>query len=91
MLSPHAEADTKPQLEIFADDVRCTHGATIGQINEDELFYLQSRCIPREQAVNMLSHGFADEVLEHIPAEAVRELLRGILNKSYLDVEDRGS
>ncbi len=85
LLSPDAEADTKPQLEIFADDVRCTHGATVGQVNEDELFYLQSRCIPRREAIDILSHGFAEDVLSHIPSETVQNKMRRLLNDYFLD------
>lgn len=72
LLGPRCEVNTKPQLEIFADDVRCTHGATIGQLNEDEIFYLRARAIPKEKAVKMLSRGFVDEILNRIQNEAVR-------------------
>ena len=64
VLSPNARIDTKPQLEIFADDVRCTHGCTIGQLERDELFYLMSRAISRTRARQMLLEGFAREVFE---------------------------
>jgi Fe-S cluster assembly protein SufD len=63
MLSPDAEVDTKPQLEIDADDVKASHGAAIGTIDPMELFYLQSRCIGRAEAMAMLCRGFADEVI----------------------------
>ena len=61
MLSRSAEVDTKPQLEIFADDVKCSHGTTVGEIDSNMLFYLQSRGIPRGQAVQMLCQGFAED------------------------------
>jgi Fe-S cluster assembly protein SufD len=64
--------DTKPQLEIFADDVKCTHGATVGQLREDALFYMRSRGIPHSQAKDLLVYAFAAEVLERITVEEVR-------------------
>ncbi len=73
MLSRDAEIDTKPQLEILADDVRCSHGATIAQLEEDELFYLRSRGLDRTRARKLLVHGFAGEVLEGIAIEPLRE------------------
>ncbi len=66
LLSKNSSINTKPQLEIFADDVKCTHGATVGQLKEDALFYLMSRGIPRKQAKSLLVYAFASEVLEHI-------------------------
>jgi len=75
LLSPEARVDTKPQLEIFADDVRCTHGATIGQIDEIAFFYLQSRGIPRQRAQTMLTCAFAAEVVDEIAIQPVREYL----------------
>jgi len=79
LLSPKAEADTKPQLEIFADDVRCTHGATVGPINDAELFYLQSRGMTRDQAISLMSHGFAEDVLATVSDDTMRDHLRGHL------------
>jgi Fe-S cluster assembly protein SufD len=73
MLSRAAEVDTKPQLEIFADDVKCSHGTTVGEIDSDMLFYLQSRGIPQTRAVQMLCQGFAQEVLDRLPGEALRD------------------
>ena len=58
--------DTKPQLEIYADDVKCTHGATVGQLNEEAIFYLRSRGIGVERARRMLIHAFAGEIIERI-------------------------
>lgn len=72
MLSRDARIDTKPQLEIFADDVRCTHGATIGQLDNDEMFYMLSRAIPPDTARRLLIHGFADETLERVEHEGLR-------------------
>jgi len=67
LMSTRARIDTKPQLEIVADDVRCTHGATISCLQDDELFYLQSRGIGRDQASRLLQRGFCEEILQHLP------------------------
>jgi Fe-S cluster assembly protein SufD len=75
LLSDDATADTKPQLEIYADDVKCTHGATIGQLDEESIFYLRSRGISPETARRMLIHAFAGEIIERIKHEAAREEL----------------
>ena len=75
LLSDDATANSKPQLEIYADDVKCTHGATIGQLNEESIFYLRSRGIPLEKARRMLIHAFAGEIIDRIRCEPVREEL----------------
>lgn len=75
LLSDDATADTKPQLEIYADDVKCTHGATIGQLNDESIFYLRSRGISTETAKRMLIHAFAGEIIERIQCEGAREEL----------------
>ncbi|MBX3120049.1 MAG: Fe-S cluster assembly protein SufD [Fimbriimonadaceae bacterium] len=75
LLSKEAQINTKPQLEIFADDVKCTHGATIGQLREDAMFYLRARGISQTDARNMLVYAFAAEVLEKITVDTVREIL----------------
>jgi len=67
--------DTKPQLEIYADDVKCTHGATIGQLNEESIFYLRARGIGAETARRMLIHAFAGEIIERIRYAPAREEL----------------
>ena len=72
LLSADAMIDTKPQLEIFADDVRCTHGATIGQMDPEALFYLRSRGVGREQARELLIYAFAAEILDKIKPRSVR-------------------
>jgi Fe-S cluster assembly protein SufD len=81
LLSPDAEVDTKPELEIFADDVKCSHGATVGELDERELFYLRSRGLDPETARGLLTFAFAGEVLERfanatVAAQARREMLR---------------
>lgn len=75
LLSDEATVNTKPQLEIFADDVKCTHGATIGQLDEEPMFYLRSRGIPEDVARKMLLNAFADDIAEKIRIPALVELL----------------
>lgn len=75
LLSEHGNVDTKPQLEIFADDVKCSHGATVGQLDLDEVFYLKSRGLDDEMARELLSYGFALQIIEQIPIESVRKQL----------------
>jgi len=75
LLSDNATADTKPQLEIYADDVKCTHGATIGQLNDESIFYLRSRGIGTDTARQMLIHAFAGEIIERIKCEPAREVI----------------
>jgi len=79
LLSEEAQIQTKPQLEIFADDVKCTHGATVGQLDRDAMFYLRSRGIPADEARALLIHSFAADVLDRIPIEALRERLDEML------------
>ena len=73
LLSDDAEADTKPQLEIYADDVKCGHGVTVGQLDEKSIFYLQSRCIDEETARNMLTFAFANEMVDKIKIKGLHD------------------
>ncbi len=75
LLSSEAEIDTKPELEIFADDVKCSHGATVGELDADQLFYLRSRGIPDAEARSMLVHAFLSEALDAVTDETVRGVL----------------
>jgi len=75
LLSPKARVDTKPQLEIVADNVKCAHGATVGQLDPEEVFYLQSRGLDRSRACNLLIQAFATEVIERIPVPSLRARL----------------
>ena len=77
LLSRKAEADAKPELEIFADDVVCSHGATVGELDETHLFYLQSRGIDKEEARNMLIEAFLLDAIEQVRDEALAEILTG--------------
>jgi Fe-S cluster assembly protein SufD len=72
ILSPNARADSIPGLEILADDVRCTHGATVGKLEQEPLFYLKSRGIPDKEAERLLVEGFFDPIMQRIPFEGVR-------------------
>jgi Fe-S cluster assembly protein SufD len=76
LLSDHAQIDTKPQLEIYADDVKCTHGATIGQIEENALFYLRSRGLPETEARGLLLSAFANESLDRMRPGVIQDWLR---------------
>ena len=75
LLSRHAEIDTKPELEIYADDVKCSHGATVGQLDEQSLYYLRSRGIGERQARALLTYGFAREILERVELVPLRDKL----------------
>ncbi|MBD2158495.1 Fe-S cluster assembly protein SufD [Leptolyngbya sp. FACHB-16] len=75
LLSSKARVDTKPQLEIVADNVKCTHGATVGQLDSDEVFYLQSRGIDAASARNLLIYAFAYEILDTVPSESLKQRL----------------
>jgi Fe-S cluster assembly protein SufD len=81
LLSPKARVDTKPQLEIVADNVKCTHGATVSQLEDEAVFYLQSRGIDAESAQKLLVFAFAFEVVDQIPIESLRERLVAIVNE----------
>lgn len=75
LLSKDAVINTKPQLEIYADDVRCTHGATVGQVDDDAVFYLRSRGIALNQARSLLTYAFASEIIDQVKVDAIRQQL----------------
>ena len=79
LLSEDAQITTKPQLEIFADDVKCTHGATIGQLDADSLFYLRSRGLSKAQSQQILIHAFAADLLGCIKVDVIRSQLDALL------------
>lgn len=88
LLSNDARVDTKPQLEIFNDDVKCSHGATVGQLEEEELFYLLTRGLPENLARNLLTYGFAEEIINKIGIESIKEELdAAVLNRLKTTLE----
>ncbi len=91
LLSSLAEINTKPELEIYADDVKCTHGATVGQLDAESLFYLRSRGIKQNEALRLLTYAFAGEVIDHITDKMIQAHVNTILNEklSCLTVEDK--
>ena len=76
LLSRHAEMDVKPQLEIYADDVKCSHGTTVGELDDDALFYLRSRGLDETTARALMTYAFADDILGRVPSAALRSSLR---------------
>jgi Fe-S cluster assembly protein SufD len=88
LLSNDARVDTKPQLEIFNDDVKCAHGATVGQLEEEELFYLLTRGLPENLARNLLTYGFAEEIINKIEVESIKkELDEAVLHRLNTKLE----
>jgi Fe-S cluster assembly protein SufD len=81
LLSDHATVNTKPQLEIFADDVKCSHGCTVGQLDEEALFYLRTRGIGREHAQSMLLQAFAADIVEQVKIEALRNHVENLITQ----------
>ena len=87
LLSNDARVDTKPQLEIFNDDVKCSHGATVGQLDDEELFYLLTRGLPETLARNLLTYGFAEEIINKIGIESIKkDLDTMVLNRLGTDI-----
>ncbi|GEM_PF-4183 len=84
LLSDGAKVDTKPQLEIFADDVKCAHGAAVGQLDEEEIFYLKSRGMGEEKARSVLTYGFANEVISRIECNPIRKEMDRLLQTRFL-------
>ena len=84
LLSPEAHADSIPGLEILANDVRCTHGATVSQVNRDELFYCMARGLSREEAQLLIVRGFYQEIFDRIELEPVRDALQSVLEARLL-------
>ncbi len=88
LMSNDARVDTKPQLEIFNDDVKCAHGATVGQLEEEELFYLLSRGLNETLARNLLTYGFAEEIVNKIEIESIKKQLdEAVLNRLNANLE----
>ncbi|MFT6654470.1 MAG: Fe-S cluster assembly protein SufD [Marinomonas primoryensis] len=87
LLSDFATINTKPELEIYADDVRCSHGATVGQIDRDALFYLQSRGISRSEAKRLLSLAFIVEIVDKVPETSVQAFITQRLSSLFLSLQ----
>ena len=87
LLSRRGQINTKPELEIYADDVKCAHGATIAEIDEQALYYLLSRGISRSQALILLNFGFIQELINDIPLTPVREWLTELLSGRFAKME----
>ena len=87
LLSEHARADSQPQLEIYADDVRCTHGATLGPLDDDALFYLQTRGMSAENARSLLTYGFGVEILDRVNIPELREQIDSLVQARLAAVE----
>jgi Fe-S cluster assembly protein SufD len=81
LLSRGCEIDTKPEMEIYADDVKCGHGSTVGQINQDQLFFLRARGLDEVSARSLLTYAFAVDVLERIPSEEIRQALATVIEE----------
>ena len=89
LLSNEAEIDTKPQLEIYADDVKCAHGVTIGQLDEKSIFYLQSRGIDEATAKHILTFAFANEMVDKIAIPSLRESVFNLLLARFPEGAER--
>jgi Fe-S cluster assembly protein SufD len=88
LLSEEALVNTKPQLEIFADDVKCAHGAAVGKLDEDALFYLRSRGLDREAARSLLTYAFASEMVNLIPVGPQRARVRELVTSRLPEWEN---
>ncbi|MFH1605110.1 MAG: SufD family Fe-S cluster assembly protein, partial [Pseudomonadota bacterium] len=83
LLTGRAQVDTKPQLEIFADDVKCAHGATVGQLDAEEVFYLKSRGLSDAAARSLLTYAFGAEIIDRIPVASLKARLeRTVLERT---------
>ena len=90
LLSASAQAYTRPRLEIFADDVKCAHGATVGQLDDEALYYLRTRGIPQQAARELLIYAFASEMLELIQVPPLRSRVQQMLAARFTDGEKAG-
>jgi len=88
LLSDHAEIDTKPELEIYADDVKCSHGATVGQLDEKSLFYLRTRGLDQDEARRLLTQAFASGILSELAVEECRDFIVSELDKRLAELID---
>ena len=86
LLSEHAEIDAKPELEIYADEVKCSHGTTVGQLDETALFYLRSRGMDKQQAIQMLTHAFAADLVGRAPVAAAKARVTSLVERRLGDL-----
>ena len=86
LLSEHAEIDAKPELEIYADEVKCSHGTTVGQLDETALFYLRSRGMEKQQAIQMLTHAFAADLVGRAPVAAAKARVTSLVERRLGDL-----
>ena len=87
LIDDKSSINTKPQLEIFADDVKCSHGCTIGQLDEDALFYLQSRGIPKKEAQGLLMYAFSNNVLKSVNIDSLKKRINKLIaNKLKVNI-----
>ena len=86
-MSRRGVINTKPELEIYADDVKCAHGATVAEIEEEALYYMLTRGIPRSKALVMLNFGFIQELINDVPNGAIREWLAPLLSERFAQME----
>ena len=88
LLSDSATVDSKPSLEIYAEDVKCSHSATVGTMDEDSVYYLRSRGIPKDQAVKILTHGFASEITKNFELDSIKSETMKILSHKLAGIEN---
>ncbi len=86
LLSERAEIDAKPELEIYTDDVKCSHGTTVGQLDETALFYLRSRGLDKRRAIQVLTHAFAAGLVSRVPVEAARDTVSSLMEKRLAEL-----
>jgi len=86
LLSEHAEIDAKPELEIYADEVKCSHGTTVGQLDETALFYLRSRGLDKRQAIQILTHAFAADLVGRAPVAAAKARVTSLVERRLGDL-----
>ena len=91
VLSKGASMNSKPQLEIFADDVKCSHGATIGQLNEEALYYMRSRGLSKKESISVLKQAFLTEITELFKIEPVREKVEQMLENKFNQLQETNS
>ena len=90
LLSDNAEIDTKPELEIYADDVKCSHGTTVGQLDEAALFYLRTRGLDERSATQLLTHAFAVDIVARAPVAAAKDAIAALVELRLAELIEGG-